>query len=39
MLALGRYWGKKRPELIRQLLREEDSVVVDPFDRGATISA
>ncbi|MEM4439428.1 MAG: hypothetical protein QW650_09515 [Thermofilum sp.] len=38
MLALGRYWGKKRPELIRQLLREEDSVVVDPFGGAGTIA-
>ena len=36
-LPLGRYWGKKSPELVRQFLGERDYVVVDPFGGAGTI--
>ena len=37
MLAISRYWGKKSPELIRQLLSEDDDIVIDPFGGAGTI--
>lgn len=37
MLALGRYWGKKPPELVRQFLSGEDDVIIDPFGGAGTI--
>ncbi|MGC8543482.1 MAG: DNA methyltransferase, partial [Vulcanisaeta sp.] len=36
-MALGRYWGKKPPELIAQFLSKEDETVVDPFGGAGTI--